>query len=87
MRPGLESLDLAHGCWDRLPPALAAATSLTELSLAESSLLVLITADVDGILCRLPRLRYLYLDVARMPAHVLAQLAECAPHLQISGEP
>lgn len=92
MNPGLESLDLFENLWERLPPALAAATSLTELSLAnDTSLhnihLCLTTADVNGILCRLPHLRLLRMDVYSMPQHVLDRLSECMPQLQVSEEP
>ncbi len=82
--PGLEVLDLGYNSWAVMPPALAAATSLTALSLANNPDLVLTTADVDGTLCRLPRLRRLYLDVSRVPPDVLGRLSACAPHLQVA---
>ena len=65
---GLVSLDLNENRWPRVPPALAAATRLTELSLARNCFLALSAADVDGVLCSLPRLRRLYLDIPQMPA-------------------
>ncbi|KAI7838717.1 hypothetical protein COHA_007513 [Chlorella ohadii] len=81
---GLKVLDLGYNSWAVMPPALAAATSLTALSLANNPDLVLTTADVDGTLCRLPRLRRLYLDVSRVPPDVLGRLSACAPHLQVA---
>ena len=71
-----------------MPPALAAATSLTELSLASNMRLTLTTADVDGVLLRLPRLHKLHLDVSEMPPHVLDGLSAAAPQLQVfEGSP
>lgn len=80
---GLVLLDLTRNNLSRLPPALATATSLRELSLAEIYDLALTDDDVDTLLC-LPFLRRLYLDVTKTPAYVLAGLLRAAPELQIA---
>ena len=84
---GLVSHNLTGNSFSSLPPALAAATSLTELSLAMNNNLVLTTDGVNGILSRLPHLRRLYLDKFKMPLGVLVQLLVSAPQLQISESP
>ena len=85
MCPGLVHLDMGLNFFESVPPALAAATSLTELVLARNHKLALTAADVDGVLSHLPHLRRLYLDVHRAPPQVLSQLLECAPQLQVSA--
>lgn len=69
----LESLNIANNLFDELPPALAAATSLTELSLAGNAQLALTAADAD-LLLRLPSLRRLSLHQTSTPEHVLRWL-------------
>ncbi len=85
--PDLASLHLTCNHLGRVPPTLAAATSLTELSLACNTTLALTAADADGVLSHLPELRRLYLDVHRVPPQVLSQLSERAPQLQVSRLP
>lgn len=82
--PGLQSLHLCFNNLDKLPPALAAATGLTELSLAYNQRLALTAADADAVVRHWPLLCHIDLKVTRTPAHVLARLSECAPQLQIS---
>lgn len=64
---------IANNLFDELPPALAAATSLTELSLAGNAQLALTAADAD-LLLRLPSLRRLSLHQTSTPEHVLRWL-------------
>lgn len=80
---GLEVLDLGRNSWARVPPALAAATSLTDLSLANNPSLVWSSADVDT-LSQMPRLRRLHLDDSSVPEHLLGLLSQRMPHLQIT---
>ena len=80
---GLTSLDLNYNCWNRVPQALTAATNLIKLSLAGNDRLTLNAEDVDIVLRRLRRLRWLYLDLARMPADVLNRLRSALLQLAI----
>ena len=73
--------------FSRLPPALSAATGLTELSLASNFSLALTDADVRGVLLRLPHLRRLYMGVTQTPAPVLWRLFSNAPRLQVTESP
>ncbi|KAI7838892.1 hypothetical protein COHA_007357 [Chlorella ohadii] len=79
----LTSLDLNYNCWNRVPQALTAATNLIKLSLAGNDRLTLNAEDVDIVLRRLRRLRWLYLDLARMPADVLNRLRSALLQLAI----
>ena len=60
-------LDLARNSFVRLPPALATATSLRELSLAQCCQLVFSAVDFRSTLLCLPRLRQLYLEFDGVP--------------------
>ncbi len=80
---GLEVLDLGRNRWARVPPALAAATSLTDLCLGSDLSMVWPSADVD-ILSQMPRLRRLHLDDSSVPEHLLGLLSQRMPHLQIT---
>ncbi|KAI7839857.1 hypothetical protein COHA_006420 [Chlorella ohadii] len=79
----LEVLDLGRNRWARVPPALAAATSLTDLCLGSDLSMVWPSADVD-ILSQMPRLRRLHLDDSSVPEHLLGLLSQRMPHLQIT---
>lgn len=69
--------------FERLPPALAAATALTRLALDDNDELALSPADAR-LLAALPRLELLELGPASLvPQRVQAQLA-AAEHLRIS---
>lgn len=87
LHAGLQSLDLRTNSFRRLPPALSAATGLTELSLAGNFHLALTTADVQGVLLRLPRLSRVYMGVTQTPAPVLWRLFTAAPALQVTESP
>ena len=75
--------------FDRLPPALAAATSLTSLDLRgrgdQPGLLALTAADVQATLCHMPRLRELKLDTESRSAGAAAldELRRTNPALQL----
>ena len=83
---GLQSLDLSGNRFSRLPPVLAAATGLTELSLLANASLVMTAADVEMLLS-LPRLRQLRLGVTQTLPRVLGQLFRGAPDLDITEAP
>ncbi|PRW05858.1 volume-regulated anion channel subunit LRRC8E-like [Chlorella sorokiniana] len=59
--PVLQYLGLNNNSVERLPPSLAAATSLTSLGLSNNSGLVITEDDVQQVLARMPRLQHLWL--------------------------
>lgn len=69
-----------------MPRALAGATKLTELSLGDSPELELSERDVD-VLQRLPALRRMYINQTATLAHMLWQLFQALPQLQLVKEP
>ena len=83
---GLESLENCHNPWTQAPPALAAATNLTELSLGDSWKLSLSEADT-GLLLHLPRLRRLHIENTGTPVHRLWRLLRAAPQLEATETP
>lgn len=83
--PGLVSLDLSDNRLTGVPPAVAAASNLTELSLQRNPRMAVDEAGI-GLLLGLPRLRRLYLRGDCAPPHVLARLSQSAPQLQVSPD-
>lgn len=81
----LELLDiggenLSHGI---LPPALVAATSLSELVLSSSSKIKVKRDDIDNVLAEMPSLRRLVVGSATMTAVVAQYIQKAMPHLQV----
>lgn len=77
----LESLDLMHNAFTRLPPALACATALTRLVLSMNEDLQVMAADVDAVLLRMPHLARLSADLTATPTAVLDCLLVARPQL------
>ena len=81
----LEELYLNGNALTRLPPALAAATNLRILSLAQNPNLSLTVADVDSILMCMLHLTHLVLGDTRTPQPVVNHLRASNPLISLSS--
>lgn len=81
MRAALQVLNLASNCFQRLPPALSAATALSRLHLEGNPSLTLRQEDVAGILACMAALRTLSLGAAKATPGVLLHLGATLPAL------
>ena len=83
---GLTWLDLSHGSYNTLPPALAGATALRGLEMVDCRDLALTTHDIDNILLHMPHLHTLALDTSALPTRVRKTLRRRLPDLVITQE-
>jgi hypothetical protein len=84
---GLEELDLYGNAFNRLPPALAAATQLRRLdmrldSMCHSRPLEVTLHDVDHILVRMGQLRHLHMTWSSTPPAAMVHLFRRMPLLE-----